>query len=540
VTGRQSGRWRRPPHELALSAGALHNDAGTIHHAGSELLKIDTGAFVNAGGTVATNGEADIHAADASNAGTISAVRSLSMTAASLRNNNGILVSGGDVTVRAGALLVNTGGSLQAGDAASPARIQVSAERIDNRDGQIGAASLDLDAGTLRNNGGLILQSDAAGHAVMDVRTELDNRNGDIAVASHDLRLTPGQQLRNDGGSVIHTGSGLLTLGAAVVSNEAGALRTNGELVLRAATTSNRAGRISALGKLDISSGGGLDNSLLGSQGGTVSGDQIILTASAGKLDNAGGTIESASSLAIRAREVSNDGGLIVNRGTAALTVEAGGMTSNQGGSIVGLGALTLDAGSVDNRAGLISAQGNAAITSGTQIANGSGVMQPWGRLAARAATAFDNTKGKLRALGQASTLDASGASLINSAGLIVNAGQGLTAATGGSIINANPAGAQDAGLVGGNGDLLVSAGTLHNLAQASMVAGGDMTLAVTGLATNGGRWIAGRKLMMRQPGAALRNNGGEISAASIDLATAILDNSGGVIANRRWHCMRR
>ena len=36
----------------------------------------------------------------------------------------------------------------------------------------------------------------------------------------------------------------------------------------------------------------------------------------------------------------------------------------------------------------------------------------------------------------------------------------------------------------------------------------------------------------MRQPGATLRNTGGEISAASIDLATASLDNSAGVIAN--------
>ncbi|WP_194711903.1 two-partner secretion domain-containing protein [Noviherbaspirillum soli] len=518
--------------KLTLSAGALHNDAGAIRHAGTGLLKIDTGDFVNAGGTAATNGQADIHATEASNAGTISAARSLSVEATSLRNNQGILVSGGDLTVEAGALLANAGGSLQAGDAASPARIQVSAGRIDNRDGQISAASLDLDAGTLQNNGGLILQSDAAGRAVIDVHAELDNRNGDIAAAAHDLRLTPDQQFRNDGGAVIHTGSGLLTLGTAAMSNEAGALRTNGELVLRAATTSNRAGRISAVGKLDISSTDGIDNGLLGSQGGIVSGDQVMLTTAAGKLDNAGGTIESASSLSVRARELGNDGGLIVNRGTEALTVEARGTASNQGGSIVGLGQLKLDAAGIDNRAGMVSAQGDATIASSAQISNSGGVMQSWSKLAARATTVLDNANGKLRALGQGSTLEASGAQLINSGGLIINAGQGLASVTAGSIVNANPEGARDAGLMGGNGDLLVSAGTLQNQAQASLVAGGDMTLAVTGLTDNGGKLIAGRKLQMRQPGASLRNNGGEISAADIDLTTASLDNSSGVIAN--------
>jgi filamentous hemagglutinin len=520
--------------KLTLSAGALHNNAGAIRHAGTGLLKVNSGDFVNAGGTIATNGQADIHATDASNAGTISAAQNLSVEAASLRNNNGVLVSGGDLTVKAGALLVNAGGTMQAGNAASPARTQVSAGRIDNRNGQISAASLDLAADTLQNNGGLILQNDAAGHAVMDVRTELDNRNGDISAAAHDLRLTPGQQLRNDGGSVIHTGSGLLTVGAKAVSNEAGALRTNGEFLLQAATTSNRAGRISAAGKLDISSTGGIDNGLLGSQGGTISGDQVMLTTSAGKLDNAGGTIESASSLSVRAGELGNDGGLIVNRGTDALTVEARGTASNQGGSIVGLGELKLDAASIDNRAGMVSAQGNATITSGAQIANGGGVMQSWGKLAVRATTVLDNANGKLRALGKASTLDASGAGLINSGGLMINAGQGLASVTAGSIVNANPDGAQDAGLIGGNGDLLVSAATLQNLARASLVAGGDMTLAVTGLANNGGKLIAGRKLVMRQPGASLRNIGGEISAAQIDLSTASLDNTGGTIANSR------
>lgn len=386
--------------KLALSAGALRNDAGAIRHAGNGLLSIQAGGFTNDGGTVATNGQAGIQASDASNAGTISAAGSLSVEAASLRNDNGILVSGNDLTVRAGALFANAGGSLQAGDAASPALLRLTAGHIDNRDGQISAASLELDAVTLQNNRGLILQSNAAGHAVMAVRTELDNRNGDIAVAAHELRLTPGQQFRNDGGSVMHTGSGLLTLGAQAMSNEAGALRTNGQLVLHAASTSNRAGRISAMGTLDIDSRAGIDNSLLGGQGGTISGDQVILTMAAGKLDNAGGTVDSASSLAIRAREVGNDGGMIVNRGTAALTVDAKGVTSNQGGSIVSLGALTLDAGSIDNRAGLISAQGDATITSNAQIANGGGVMQSWGKLAARATTALDNTNGKLRAPG--------------------------------------------------------------------------------------------------------------------------------------------
>lgn len=519
---------------LSLSAGALRNETGAIRHAGTGLLKIETVDFDNTGGTVATNGQADIRAADAGNAGTISAARDLSVEAASLRNDNGILVSGGDLTVRAGSLLANAGGSLRAGDAGSPALVRVSAERVDNRDGQISAASLELDAGILQNSGGLILQSDAAGHAVLDVRAELDNRGGDIAAAAHDIKLTPAGQFRNDGGSVIHTGSGLLALGAQEMSNDAGALRTNGQIVLHAAHASNRAGIISAVGKLEIDSKGGIGNGLLGGRGGTISGDQVILTMAAGKLDNAGGTVESASGLAIQAGEVGNDGGLIVNRGTAALTVDAGGMTSNRGGSIVALGELKLGAGGIDNRAGLISAQGDATITSSAQIANGDAVMQSWGRLAAKAATVLDNADGKLRALGRASTLDASGASLVNDGGLIVNAGQGLTSVSGGMIVNANPAGAQDAGLIGGNGDLLLSAGTLQNMPQAAIVAGGDMTLAVTGLAGNSGKLIAGRKLLMRQAGASMRNTGGEISAPQIDLATASVDNSAGVIANPR------
>ncbi|MDC6301224.1 hypothetical protein PP730_24110, partial [Ralstonia solanacearum] len=121
-----------------------------------------------------------------------------------------------------------------------------------------------------------------------------------------------------------------------------------------------------------------------------------------------------------------------------------------------------------------------------------------------------------------------SAASLDNTSGRVVNVGDGTTrVAVQQTLLNANPAGTTGRGLIGGNGAIDVTAGTLEN--HATISAKGDASLTAQRFDNSNGNTTAGGALTATVAGA-LVNRQGVLSGNATSLTAASLDNSSGRI----------
>ncbi|WP_211474683.1 filamentous hemagglutinin N-terminal domain-containing protein, partial [Collimonas humicola] len=524
------GKIQSNANDLTLTSGALTNDSGTISQAAAGTLHIVTGALSNQHGTIATNGAAAITAGATTNSGSISAQQTLNLVASSLNNNGGTLGSNGTMMVNAGSQLSNSGGTIQAGTTASPTSATITVTTLDNSNGTLGAGTLDLEAGTLVNAAGKIIQNNTNGTATINVSQLLDNSNGMIGVVARNLTLAPAA-LRNDGGTVAHMGSGTLTVNTGAVSNNGGVLGTNGAGTITASSIVNQGGKLTAVGNESVTSTSNVDNS----QGGYIGGAAVTVNATAGRMNNQGGTIEGATTGAtVNAQSVNNAAGKIQNLGTGAVAVTVAQALNNAAGSISGKGAVAASAGSIDNSSGAIGALGDLTVSSGSTLDNTNGAMEGMGNVSTTAQGALTNVGGKIEALGSANQLQVAGSTIDSTNGKIINVGTGPTTISGTtSITNADPSGVTGAGLMGGAGDVIIATPVLSNTQGGHIVAGGALNLNTpTSVDNSGGQLIATKTLTMNQPGATLTNIGGGISGGSVALTTSNIDNSSGSIAN--------
>ncbi|AMO94017.1 hemagluttinin repeat family protein [Collimonas fungivorans] len=517
--------------DLTLTTGGLINDNGTISQAAAGALKIASGALSNQHGTIVTNGAASITAGAATNSGTISAQQTLDLSAASLNNNTGTLASNGAMHVNAGSTLTNSGGTIQAGSNASPSSATITAATLDNSNGTLGAGSIDLEASTLVNAGGKIIQGDSNGVATVNVSQLLNNDQGMIGIVARNLTLAPGA-LQNNGGTIAHTGSGALTVQTGALSNNGGVLGTNGAATVTASSIVNQGGKLTAVGNESVTSGAGIDNS----QGGYIGGAAVAVNATGGLINNQGGTMEGATAGAtVNAQSLNNAGGKVQNLGTGAVAVNVAQALNNAAGSISGKSNVTTTAGSINNVGGAIGALGDLTVSSGSTLDNSNGAMEAMGNVTTTAQGALSNIGGKIEALGSSGQLQVSGNTLDNTSGKIINVGSGQTTVTGTmAITNANPSAVTGSGLIGGAGDVTIATPTLSNTQGAQIIAGRALNLdTATSLNNNGGQLIAANALTLNQAGAALTNVGGDISGGSVVLTTTSIDNTAGKIANQ-------
>lgn len=524
------GKIQSNANDLTLTSGALTNDNGVISQAAAGTLNISTGALSNQQGSVVTNGAADIVAGATTNSGSITAQQTLNLAATSLNNNSGALASNGALTVNAGSQLSNSGGKIQSGSTTAPSSATITATTLDNSGGVLGAGTIDLEAGTLINAAGQIIQNNANGTATINVSQLLDNSNGMIGVLARNLTLAPAT-LKNDGGSVAHMGTGTLTVQTGALSNNGGVLGTNGTGTITASSIVNEGGKLTAVGNEAVTSAAALDNSL----GGYIGGAAVVVNATAGQVNNQGGTIEGATAEAtVNAQSINNAAGKIQNLGTGAIAVNVAQALDNDAGSISGKGSVTAAAGSISNVAGAIGALGNLTVSSASALDNLNGAMEGMGNVSTTAQGALSNVGGKIESLGSGSQLQVSGGTLDNTNGKIINVGTGLTtvAATT-NITNADPSAVTGSGLIGGAGDVSIATPVLSNIQGGHIVAGGTLNLNTsTSVDNTAGQLLATGALTMNQPGATLTNVGGGISGGSVALTTASIDNTSGSIAN--------
>ncbi|CAE6863133.1 tRNA nuclease CdiA-2 [Paraburkholderia aspalathi] len=507
---------------LAANSGSLDNTAGHITSLNADGLTVTTTGLLNngQGGTIGGNGNVTVKTGQLHNAGSITAVQNLSVSAAQSLANAGTLAANGNTTVSAGTTLTDAGGTISAGQ-----QTTVSAVTLDNSDGTISGNQLGLHVSNLVNHNGSITQT-GTGATIVAVTGTLDNTNGSLQTNSGDLSLTPAT-LINDHGTISNAGTGTLSIATGSLSNNGGTVATNGALNVQAGAVSNQGGKLSAQPRATLLLAS-LDNSL----GGYVGAQDVVVTTQ-GALNNAGGTLEASDALTVSAQTIANDAGAIRNAGTQATSVTAtGALTNTRGGLIGGNGDVSVSGGNggVDNSNGSIVAGGATSVQSGSTLGNAAGLIQGKGNVAVSAQGAVSNAGGQIEANGATTTLQISGTSLDNTNGRIANVGTGATTLNATSITNANPG----AGTIGGNGDVTLTGQTLSNTQGAQVVAGHDLTLNVAQSVNNTGGTLSGaNNLTLNEPGAALINQNGSIHGnGAIALNVASLDNSSGRIGN--------
>jgi filamentous hemagglutinin len=513
--------------DLTISSGFLTNGGqGLIAHSGTGTLDIRTGALSNAG-AITTNGDAVVNATTLANSGTVSAQRTLGVTAVSINNNGGSLASVGDLTLQSKTQLTNALGTIRSGTSSTPATVAITAGNLDNSQGVINAGSASIHAVNLTNLGGKITQSATNGTATLDVSNTLDNNSGSIQVAAVDLTLTP-QTLTNVNGTIAHAGNGTLGVQTGALDNDGGVLGTNGASTISASSVSNRGGQISAVGTQSITATTGVDNSALASVGGYIGGASVAVSAQQGSVTNTGGMIEAATGPAtLNAQTLDNNSGTVHALGKGAVTVTTSGAVSNRSGMIGGNGDVSVSAAQIDSTAGTITALGQVNVASQSSLTNDRGAIISQGGLSISTPGAMSNIGGEIDASGP---LGVSAGSLDNAQGRIVSLGTGaMTLNVAGQLTNA-PAADGSRGVIGSKGAASITAGSFTN--SGTLSAATDLGIAVASTFDNSGGTASGQSVQVQARN--LINNAGVVSQSGTGNTTVSvagsLDNSAGTL----------
>ena len=548
---------------LDVRAASVDNSTGKLTSDAHLLLNLD-----NSGGKVTgdTSLNVDVRGALNNRQGVLAAGQTASITAASLDNRDtGKVLSDGSLTTRIAGLLDNQNNGLlnakssmdvqagsldnRGGTVSANKDLQLNVTQLNNQDkGQlIGQSAIHYLGTTLNNQGGLL----SGVGPVHITATTVENARGRISsendltanvthfnqqkgelVAPGTLRLT-GSTLNNSNGGVIGA-KNALTLTVDDIDNQAGAIssilgvslagtrlnNSSGKLLagtdlgLKVAHVINQsAGLLFGKGRVTLQ-GRSLDNS-----GGSVSGQQGQRLTLSGDLNNTGGLLTSEGTITATAAGLNNTSGKVSS--TGAMVLSATGALTNQNGAVTTDQGLTLNSASLDNRTGTLSAKGAVGVTTGAfdntqagslisedtltltagQVSNGAHSRIVSDNALTASVTGFDQQGGKLTSVTSLS-LDLNNGQLNNQQGLI-------------------------------NAPLLM----LKNLNGVNNQSGEissaqTFTLASKNLNNSNGKLISDQALTLRVE-QALSNIKGLVSAVALQVNSASLDNSKGMISSR-------
>ncbi|WP_372342071.1 hemagglutinin repeat-containing protein [Paraburkholderia aspalathi] len=525
--------------DLTLAPSALNNNGGTITHAGTGTLTIDsgsgTGSLTNVGGKIVTNGLANLSAGSMDDTGgTISAQTGLNGTVAgALNNTNGQLESNGDLSVTSGSAIANANGTIAAagnesvqaasltnsgsvtagqnlnttvtgtldnsGGTLSAQTVTANAASLKNANGTISADTVSVTAAQLDNSGGKITTNHLAlvatnltnehgsitqlgtGAMGLGVSGTLDNSNGGvIQTKSTDLTLAPAT-LNNNGGTITHAGTGTLSIdtanGTGAVTNVGGSIISNGRTALSAGSVDNTGGAIGGHAGLVASVSGALNNTH-----GQLASNVDLSVSSGGILNNASGVIVATGNNSVQAASLTNSGSI-----TAGQNLD------------------TIVAGTLDNSGGTLSAQ--TVTASAASFRNTNGVVS--GNAVTMSIAQLDNSNGRITT----NQLGVTATNLTNEGGSITQLGTGaMGLGVSGTLDNSNGGVIQTKST-----DLTLAPATLNNN-------GGTITHAGTGTlsidAANG-------------TGAVTNVGGSIVSNGQVDLNVGSLDDTGGSIGGQ-------
>ncbi|WP_454838002.1 two-partner secretion domain-containing protein [Pseudomonas mohnii] len=467
--------------------------------------------------------------------GEISSAQAFTLAADSLDNSNGKLVGNQAVTLR----------------------VQ---QALTNLKGLIAAANVDVQAGSLNNNGGtLTSRADVA----LQVNGQLDNQDQGLINAAHNLSITAAGLNNQSGGSLLGSAIAIDFSGAmGDLNNAKGLITTTGQLSIRnlrdlnnqggelsssqsytltgrnldnsdgmlfsrqqldvtAETTTNLNGLISGWQGVSLL-GGSLDNR---NRGTLSSRDGDVLVDLTGAVRNGNeGALVSHGTLKVTAASLDNSEKGILSSGGAQTFVIAGTLDNSQGGLIDSGAGLGIQATFLNNANATINAQEGISFT-GTDLNNGAGSLAGNGAVTLDLLGTLTNTNGQLASLGplvitRANQIDNQGGKL---------ASQGLLNLLTGGLDNRN------GGTVAANKLLtLTASGTVQNSANGLIFSrDAGLTLNAASLDNAKGSLQSQGDLTVKTSGA-IDNQSGRIVAkdGNLDITAASLDSRGGVLSS--------
>jgi filamentous hemagglutinin len=508
---------------LALQANSIHNGSGRIVNVGQGGTTVAAADRLENSGLVAGNGRVDLRAGSLVNLapGTLASVGAMAATIGTCMDNAGVVNSGATLDIAAQAAEVHNNGLVVASGA-----LTLTSATFDNDGGQLATAKgsgadVQVNAANVSNRGGTILADRDVGVTSADA---FDNTKG-ILQAAGSLRLNAAGTAGNDGGVIE-------------------AIDPSATLSLHAGTLDNGSGRV-----VNVGTGATavtVDGRL--SSAGMIAGNGSVELAAA-DLDNlAGANIAAGTTLGIAATRTVGNAGTLSSQET--LRIDAVGAAVRNSGTVVSGASATLDTGRFDNSGGLLATstdRGGDVVLHASEIANVSGTIVADGAVQIMSGAGFDNRRGAVRAnnalgidvvgalgnqegaievAGTGAPLDVRAQSIDNSAGRLVNVGNGATHV-------AVTAGIVNSGILAGNGNVDLNGATVDNLADGTIAAGSNLDLHVSQALDNAGTVSAARALNVDQPAAKIANSGRIVAADRIALHGTAISNDGGQIGTQ-------
>ncbi|OAM89483.1 hemagglutinin repeat-containing protein [Termitidicoccus mucosus] len=553
---------------INTGTAALINQSGYIGTTGTGRIAnvvLHTGEFDNTQGVITSTGLLALNAATLTNNGSyaqIYAADNASITlAGDLENIHGAISAGGRLALDLNGLLDNTAGQILSNGGLA---IVTHNGTIDNTLGYIGGnASASLEAGTLNNTaegvvtfggitditltGTLINTDDAqilSGGKITLAAAAADNRHGIFKSGAGIDAVVSGNWNNGDFGILIAGGQGI-NVTASGFDNDTGIIRSTGNITFAVTGNFNN-----SAGEIIADRAATLTAASIGNALGLVSANgALVISATAGNLDNRLGGLSAGSSATVTVRDdLLNAGGLVMGGGILITSRNLDNTTGHIGST--GTATITLG-GTLDNLdEGAIAADSDLRITAAS-IANTNsgttgGIFSNGDIALATTNGALDNTGGKITALGNAAL--SLQADLINTGGALSTGGSlALTASTLDNTADGYLATEDDlsitltgtlnnnAGTIIALGGANIAAGHITNAQDGLMQSGKTLALnSVNGVDNNEGTLRAFENLTISTGNASLNNVEGVIQAAgdlSISNSTGtVLDNTDGFI----------
>ncbi|MDF7674719.1 hypothetical protein PT283_08075, partial [Acetobacteraceae bacterium ESL0697] len=467
--------------DLTLQAGALSNQGGAIQSQGA--LNATLGSYGSDTGALLTSDQfLSLQASGLlQNEGLIGGVTGARITANSLTNQRVAPslstqndASGqGTIEVDQGTLAITTAGNLSnSGTIISVAKDAVLTVGSLGNTGlitaQTGLQIQTTDRQTASTNHGEL--STVLGHEVIESVADFDNRQGRILNAGGDLTLQVGS---------FDNSSGIVQSAGAL-----GATSSDYHSDINSSLTSGQSLSFTVTGDLD-------NQNVIGGTAGT--------TVQAGSLNNGvrGQILATSGDIGLMAESLSNQGTIRTEQGLVNATIT--GNVSNSAGAVLVAASktVTLHAGSLTN-VGTIAANTGFDVTVQGGSANNGVISTISGDANLAVMGDLDNSHGKILNAGGGLTLQAG--ALSNQGGTIQSAGA-LTAVMGSYLSDNSSYLSSERALkitasgdidnhnvIGGGTAVSLTAGSLHNEADATLVAvTGTMDLTTTGALVNNG-----------------------------------------------------
>ncbi|MGC3932201.1 hemagglutinin repeat-containing protein [Pseudomonas atacamensis] len=489
---------------LQASVTSLQQDGGELFSNGDLTLDLNNGLLDNQRGNIHTPGQLLLkNLKDVNNsAGEISAAKAWNLSAQSLNNDGGKLLSNEKLTLVIDRALSNVKGLI------ASAGLQARSASLDNSGGEIrGRGEVDFTVTDLFDNQAGVVIAD---EGLTLTAARLDNRREGLVGSTQALQLVV-DRVDNRSGE-LSSKAGVSLIGAWLDNSDSGYMLAGGNLALTVNEVINRNnGVLSGVTGLTLV-GKSLENSA------RLATQRDLAITLSGELNNAQGSLFSEGALAIDAQSLNNDGGTLSS--AKALSVETRGAVSNRGGQLLTDAALTLTSSALDNQQkGVISSKSNLHITTG-ELNNSQASIYAADQLELSAGKVI-NTAGSLGA-GNALTADIQG--LDQQGGKLFSSHASVSVDLHGGALN------NQGGVINAPGQLL-----LKNLAEVNN-RGGEISseqafeLIAKSLDNSGGQVLSNQKLSLTLD-KALTSIKGTIAAAALQVRAASLDNSdGGVL----------